>query len=145
MVLHEPSRSKKRDRHRELPERLLHHVKAVQQIRPGDVGANRRKSNDSFCLRLPKRCGKTVDLPFGFRKSRGGIEQGWQHHEDCFGARYSASQAVAVGHIGDRDRRTLRCPDLALSLVANNSAYLLTQFEQTASSTSANSTSNSDN
>src|SRR6202453_6760 len=145
MVLHEPSRSKKCDRHRELPERLLHHVKAIEQIRPGDVGTNRRKSNDSLCLRLPECCGKTVDQAFGFRKSRRGIEQGWQHHEDCFGARYSASQAVAVGHIGDGDRRALRCPGLALSLVANNSAYLLTHFEQPASSSSANSTSNSDN
>src|ERR1700728_2830849 len=145
MVLHEPSRSKKCYRHRELPERLLHHVKAIEQIRPGDVGTNRRKSNNSFCLRLPERCGKTVDLAFGFRKFRRGIEQGWQHHEDCLGARYSASQAVAVGHVGDGDRRALRCPGLALSLVANNSAYLLTQSEQTAGSTSANSTSNSDN
>jgi hypothetical protein len=74
MVLHEPSRSKKRDRHRELPERLLHHVTAIEQIRPGDVGTNRRKSNDSLCLRLLERYGKTVDLAFSFRKSRRGIE-----------------------------------------------------------------------
>src|ERR1700733_7168734 len=145
MVLHEPSRSKKRDRHRELAERLLHHVKAIEQIWLGDVGTNRRKSNDSLCLRLPERYGKTVDQAFGFRKSRRGIEEGWQHNEGPFGARDSASQAVAVGHIGDGDRRTLRCPDVALGLVANNSAHLLPHSEQTPRGTSANSTTNSDN
>src|ERR1700678_596581 len=70
VVLHEPSRPKKRDRHREPPERFLHHVKAIEQIRPGDLGANRRKSNDSLCLRLPERYVKTVDQAFGLRKSR---------------------------------------------------------------------------
>jgi len=74
MVLHEPSRSKKRDRHRELPERLLHHVKTIEQIRSGDLGTNRRKSNDSLCVRLSERYGKAVDLAFGFGKSRRGIE-----------------------------------------------------------------------
>lgn len=73
VVLHEPSRSKKRDRHRKLPERLLHQMKAIEQIRPGDLSTNRRRIRqaeiDRILYRTPDH--NKSDQRAGYRRISG--------------------------------------------------------------------------
>jgi len=142
-IFHEPGRSEKRDRNRQIAERVLHQAELGQQIGLRGLCADRRENHEPIRAGGQQRASEDFGEGAKLGKTRRRVEYRREQQKHRRGAAECFGRRRRVGKIDYRDFATALLPGGSLARAAHDSANLPPIGEQRASHDAADLSSDS--